>query len=215
MRNLNKGQQPDVLKNNEETWLKDIEETEKLGEKPTKTQLGRYNHPDVKAALLSETYEKCAYCESKLRHISYGDIEHVVSKDKSPQLRFNWDNLTIACDVCNTKKSSKLGILDPYRDKPEEQLFFTGPTIFAREGHDAALYTELTMELNRIQLVERRVKVIERIISLVRTAKKIVDPTIRQALIDDIKTNECRDDVEYAVMARTYVRAIIAEGEIA
>src|SRR5829696_6946006 len=35
-----------------------------------------YAAPAVKAALLTAQHEKCAFCESRVTHISYGDVEH-------------------------------------------------------------------------------------------------------------------------------------------
>jgi uncharacterized protein (TIGR02646 family) len=214
MRNLTKTATPAVLLANEQLWLDEIDAAVAAGEDPKPHQLRRYGHTEIKDALLLETNEKCGYCESKLRHITYGDVEHVVPKDSSPHLRFRWQNLTIACDVCNTKKSNKINVIDPYLDDPETAFFFTGPTIFAREGYDKASYTQTTLDLNRIQLVERRIKVIERILHLLRSAKRVSDPIIRQAMIDDIKENECDGSVEFSIMARTYIRALVVEGEL-
>lgn len=35
-----------------------------------------YAHETVKQALLEAQHGKCAFCESKFAHISYGDVEH-------------------------------------------------------------------------------------------------------------------------------------------
>jgi len=35
-----------------------------------------YAHEDVKAALKAMQHDKCAFCESKVSHIAYGDVEH-------------------------------------------------------------------------------------------------------------------------------------------
>lgn len=212
MRNLAKLPKPLVLVRNETEWLREVDQMVTAGQDPTSAQLSRYNHPEIKHRLLEETHDKCAYCESKVRHITYGDIEHVIPKNKAPHLRFRWENLTIACDVCNTKKSNKLGIIDPYTDNPEASFFFTGPTIFAKQNCETAEYTEISLELNRIKLVERRVKILERITYLVRAAKRVSNPEIRAAMIDDIKANEARDDVEFSVMARTYIEGLVATG---
>ena len=59
----------------------------------------------LKAYLLQETHEKCAYCESKITHVDYGDIEHIVPKSVRPDLAVDLGNLTVACGVCNTNKS--------------------------------------------------------------------------------------------------------------
>ena len=35
------------------------------------------------SAPIDETHGKCAYCESKIKHIDYGDIEHILPKNKN------------------------------------------------------------------------------------------------------------------------------------
>ena len=62
---------------------------------------GDYKHPDNKIALKNSTFGKCMYCESKITHIDYGDIEHIKPKSKYPTLKFTWSNLGFACTVCN------------------------------------------------------------------------------------------------------------------
>jgi 5-methylcytosine-specific restriction endonuclease McrA len=66
-----------------------------------------YKHPDNKAALISASYDKCMYCESKVSHTYYGDIEHIRPKSRFPDLEFSWDNLGYVCARCNGYKSDK------------------------------------------------------------------------------------------------------------
>lgn len=75
---------------------------------------GLYGHSTVKEALKKVQYGKCAFCESKLDHISYGDIEHFRPKAGWRQLKggplqrpgyywlvYEWTNLFLACTLCN------------------------------------------------------------------------------------------------------------------
>lgn len=63
-------------------------------------------------------YEKCAFCESDIKH-EIGDIEHFRPKNKNKNkikkcdnsysyywLAFSWDNLIPSCSRCNGKKSN-------------------------------------------------------------------------------------------------------------
>ncbi|MFD2781156.1 HNH endonuclease [Novosphingobium pokkalii] len=106
---LSKGDEPAVLSNNAAVWTAEL--LDALEHRPADVPgiKGRYNHPTVKAALKAETSEKCAYCESKMLHVTFGDIEHIVPKSADPKLTFDWENLTLACDVCNTKKGTARG----------------------------------------------------------------------------------------------------------
>lgn len=73
-----------------------------------------YGHETVKQALLQAQHGKCAFCESQLAHISYGDVEHFRPKAGWRQeegeplgrpgyywLAYEWANLYLACTLCN------------------------------------------------------------------------------------------------------------------
>src|SRR5947209_8328121 len=123
---LNKGPKPQILTENEAAWTATVANGE-----ATPAEKARYRHPEIKEALVSETHGKCAYCESKLQHIHHGDIEHIYPKSLALEKTFEWENLTLACEICNQNKSNKdpflEQILDPYSVEPSEHLFFAGP----------------------------------------------------------------------------------------
>lgn len=87
---LTKGPEPQILKDNAESWEKVIRNHSTNNTKPKDADLNRYNNEEVKTTLMPETGEKCAYCESKFKHISPGDIEHIVPKKLGPEWRFRW-----------------------------------------------------------------------------------------------------------------------------
>lgn len=73
-----------------------------------------YAADEVKEALLQAQHGKCAFCESMIRHVSYGDIEHYRPKAGYRQrqneelkcpgyywLAYDWDNLLFCCQLCN------------------------------------------------------------------------------------------------------------------
>src|SRR5262245_49620492 len=138
---LTKGPPPQVLVDNAANWTAELlAEMENGGDKIA-YRAGKYRHPEIKDALKLETHRKCAYCESKPLHVTFGDIEHVIPKSEEPNLTFDWPNLTLACDVCNTNKGAKMGLLDPYHCEPEQEFEFHGPMMFHRAGHAAAELT--------------------------------------------------------------------------
>lgn len=167
---LTKSPEPEVLQRNGRAWTEELVRKIAAGEEPSTYLLSRYAHPEIKAALLAETSEKCAYCESPLRHAAYGDVEHIAPKALNPALRFQWTNLTIACDVCNTNKSNNAGIFDPYTSDPNEAFKFVGPLIWPRINDDCAMLTEAQLELNRPRLIERRSERLEFLRNLVASA---------------------------------------------
>lgn len=202
---LNKTAIPRLLEENSAQWTETLLEKQRRGEAPTAAELSRYNHPAIKAALLAETHEKCAYCESKVRHVAFGDVEHIVPKSVVPEQRFAWENLTIACDVCNTRKGNREGFLDPYRDVPDEHLTFEGPVLLPRPESALGLFTETTLELNRMPLVERRRDRLMELHRLIILAETHADAATRAALRDDILRNGVSVEREYAGMCRVVV----------
>jgi HNH endonuclease len=170
-----------------------------------------YNDPKVKRLLREETADKCAYCESKIPHVDYGDIEHMISKDARPDLRFSFDNLTFACGVCNTKKHDyddpNAPLLNPYRDNPNDHLKAFGPMVMRLPTSDRGLITQKRLDLNRPNLVERRTERLESIGTLLDQIARTTNPSIKQVLEDQVQ-QECGADKEYAFVVRGYVGAV-------
>ena len=77
---------------------------------------GIYGQKSVKDALQKAQHDKCAFCESKITHIAYGDVEHFRPKagyrqePKDPLVRpgyywlaYEWSNLLFCCQLCNQR----------------------------------------------------------------------------------------------------------------
>lgn len=160
-------------------------------------------------------YRKCAYCESKPLHVTYGDIEHVVPKSVQPELTFEWTNLTLTCDVCNTNKGQSQGLVDPYNDNPTDYLIVFGPMIFGRPGNSKGELTERTLKLNRTDPLERRSERLSRLIEQVRRISETRDEQLRNVLRAALIDFEVADDKEYAAVARAFVQKMKAEGVLA
>jgi uncharacterized protein (TIGR02646 family) len=91
-----------------------------------------YGHEGVKQALVTMHHGKCCYCESHVRHISPGTIDHYRPKAASQQktgasfirpgyywLAYNWENLLFSCPACNqTYKRNQF----PLRDEAQRAL---------------------------------------------------------------------------------------------
>jgi uncharacterized protein (TIGR02646 family) len=88
-----------------------------------------YGAKSVKDALIEAQRGKCAFCESKVRHVAYGDVEHyrpkggVRQSDDDPLeqpgyfwLAYVWDNLFFVCQLCNQRfKKNLFPLADPSR----------------------------------------------------------------------------------------------------
>ncbi|WP_159605004.1 HNH endonuclease [Hydrogenophaga sp. PBL-H3] len=164
----------------------------------------------MKALLRAETSDKCAYCESKVPHVDYGDVEHILPKSVKPELRYDYSNLTYACGICNNKKGeyydAAMPLLDPYRDQPDEHLIAMGPMVFRSPASDRGLLTQKRLDLNRPSLVEQRAERLEAIATLMDQIARTTNDAIKQVLVEQVE-RECESDKEYAFVVRSYVQA--------
>ena len=205
---LEKGDAPAVLVRNQAHWTAIVVGKTQSGEAPTRAEKTRYNHAEIKRTLIVETHGKCAYCESRFRHVSYGDIEHVVPKADDPSRWFDWANLTLACDVCNTNKAGAPGtgdaFIDPYAVDPEEHFWQLGPIMYPRPGCDAAALTERLLKLNRADLVERRKERQDHLMMMLDLVERCDDPQLKDLLWEEFNA-ESGAHHEYAALSRTIV----------
>lgn len=147
----------------------------------------------LKETLLSMCNGKCAYCESRLSSSSHGDLEHFrpragargLKSEYAPLhywwLAYDWENLLIACQICNSKykrdffplenenQRAAIGekgqslrregalLIDPCQDNPADHLNFSADgTVGPRTKRGEA--TIKILGLDRAQLNEQRRK---------------------------------------------------------
>jgi len=190
---LSKGPEPDVLIRNRARWTQELLSAIAAGDMDLATKTTKkYNHPDVKDALKVETNGKCAYCDAKVTDVSHGDIEHVTPKSNARERTFDWDNLTFACQICNQYKSNKLGILDPYNEDPNENIFFAAA--FLKGRTHLGQVTVLELKLNRPSLIEGRNREIERYANEIEKIFLLGDDRTRtlmlNGLVEDLGTRK-------------------------
>jgi len=79
-----------------------------------------YRKGEVLRILAADCHDKCYICEDKPTTIN---VEHITPHRNDPALKFDWNNLFIACGHCNNIKGTKHdGILDPTQCDPEDQI---------------------------------------------------------------------------------------------
>lgn len=187
--------------------IKSYQELKAAGKEISKALLSAYNTKELKELLKEETSCKCAYCESKMLHVDYGDIEHITPKGDDPTLRYSYENLTLACGICNTKKSTHLDILNPYIVDPEEHLFAFGPLIFRKPHSDVGAITEKRLDLNRAPLVEKRKERIEALQTIADQIVRTNNASLRQLLLDEFE-EQCSGKMEYSLAAKAYANQV-------
>lgn len=70
----------------------------------------RYKTNDIKFELNRYHNGKCAFCETIVHQMH---VEHYRPKSYYYWLAYSWDNLLLACPMCNTAKSDKFDTLKP------------------------------------------------------------------------------------------------------
>lgn len=203
---MTKVAEPKVLYDNSKKWTALLLKHVGTNAKPKPSVATKYRHKKIKEALIAETHGKCVYCESKLLHIHHGDVEHIFPKAIYNNKTFEWNNLTLACEICNQNKSDNdpnlNSIINPYIDSPEEHMFFSGPVVltFTQKGQN----TELLLDLNRTALLERRR---EKLCGAWNILRNVVDTTkplaVRKLIYKDFVKNETSSNSEYSSMIKT------------
>lgn len=197
---------------NAATWTQEYCSYLSAGKTPPDKVSTRYKDPSIKEALEKETYEKCAYCESKIKHISYGDIEHILPKNKDarPDLYVEWSNLTLSCEQCNrsekrTYYEPTLPLINPYSDTPSHHLQDLGPLIMPILGDNRAIATEHILKLNRAALVERRTERIKAVEPLLQSWSKENDPATKKILSEQLH-DQYSEDKEFSSTIKGYLK---------
>jgi uncharacterized protein (TIGR02646 family) len=169
-------EKPALLADKEASWKKAIRLASTNAAR--KNAQDKYQHKNIKNALVEMFHGKCAYCESAITHIDYGHIEHFKPKSIPAyyELAVAWDNLLLACGRCNgaENKGTKFPLADeggplvnPVENEPSEHLRFD----FDRELKLANVLgisprgetTQKTLGLNRPQLLKHRSKFVTKL----------------------------------------------------
>lgn len=217
---LNKLASPDVLTQNAAAWRTELLAVIDAGGLPTQAQKNRYNHGDVKVRLIEETHGKCAYCESKIRHVDDGDIEHIRPKSAHPDLSFDWHNLTLACTICNRNKGDHdaplgdaLNLINPYQDDPKAHFLFHREIITPTPESIRGSNTESILQLNRAELRERRRERVDELHQYV-TAYAQAQDDYKPLVARQIKRQCVGADKEYSAFLEQYVSEMIGRGTL-
>jgi uncharacterized protein (TIGR02646 family) len=91
------------------------------GEKAFSFSSALYASASVKEALKKAQHNKCCFCESRVTHVAFGDVEHFRPKKGYKQrprdelgrpgyywLAYQWTNLLFCCEVCNRRQKQNL-----------------------------------------------------------------------------------------------------------
>lgn len=168
-----------------------------------------YRHPDNKKALVDASFDKCMYCESKITHVYFGDIEHIKPKSKYPELEFEWTNLGFVCAKCNNAKHDKYDdatpYINPYKENPEKFILALGAFLKNKKGNERGDLTIQDIKLNRPELLEKRQTKIELIGKAVDACMRTKNENLKKAALKELIL-ECDKDKEYSFFIKTLFR---------
>ena len=200
-----------------------------------------YGSPQVRNALSTLQHDKCCYCESKPSPTSAGRIDHfrpkgAVRQDKQSNrlypgyywLAYRWDNLVLACETCNLKKSDYFPLeepgqrarnhldsldmespllLNPYVETElSVHLAFDGSA--CEPGTERGRVTVTVLGLNRPGLQEDRQCVLNQLEILYEVVR---DPGTSEALRRKARLKVdsfARPDAPHSAMARDYLTTV-------
>lgn len=209
---LFRGEKPEILSRNEWEWLQILRNEMSLGKTVNQTTVSsNYNSPEIKRTLADCSNQKCMYCESKIKHVDHGEIEHIKPKRFFVDLVFSWDNLGFTCSVCNKNKrdyySATMPIIDPYAEDPGDHLIAIGSLVFSKNASDRGQVTQSKLDLNRLALVEQRENKIKEIQTAIDRFQRVTNKDVKDALFKELE-NFISDDSEYAFVSRAAYKAL-------
>lgn len=192
--------EPEVLANSAASWLAAYKAN------PTPYRRVKYRHPDIKAALVAETSNKCVYCESRIGHNTPGDVEHKIPTSVDVDGLFKWSNLTIACTECNRRKNSYFDairpFIDPYDDDVEASILHSGPIAGWEPGNAVAEISVKILELDtgaRFQLILEKIEKISELNQLLERLEAHRGETLEVVIRSDIEKMRSRSS-KYSAM---------------
>ena len=164
-----------------------------------------YSDPINKDALKKSTFGKCMYCESKIGHASYPEVEHIKPKIKYPELEFVWENLGSSCPVCNRKKGfnydESIPFINPYDEDPETLFMFIDHIIWPKNNSNRAKFTINSIKLNRDDLIDRRKDKLDDVRKMINAAKNSIVESLKEQLLVELIEKSGKDK-EYSVAVK-------------
>lgn len=197
---------PKVLTRNESKWTQDIRNA-KTKEARDKA-ISKYRHEEIKQGLTDMLHGKCAFCESYIENVDYGDIEHFQPKSKFPELAVTWENLLLSCKKCNgagqkgdewpgPKEDGPL--INPCEEHPDTffEFEFDEHTRVAivKPTNKRGITSERIYGLNKHTLLKDRNVFVRMLVVIAKNYRKDAEA---KAIIDEA----VKDEGEYAAFAR-------------
>lgn len=163
MRHIERLPIPQILANKHDEWQAKYEERLAVNPK-ARPDSSKYGHNDIRERLNSCSFNKCFYCESKLKG-TLKEIDHYIEVSIDHSKAYDWDNLYLSCSNCNDKLDHNAipvtEALNPCVDSDEEiqrHITFEKECICSLPGSEKGLKTIQKFKLDSEMLDLRRSK---------------------------------------------------------
>lgn len=200
---------PDGFSDRSQHWNEQYAVESRHNPSLTISQFWSHIRPEIRAdatALKNSFHDKCAFCESKISHVSNPQVEHYRPKSTFPNLTFTWDNWLISCGRCNENKWSHFPqcdgspcLINPLEDEPSLHIDFVES--FAIEITERGKKTIDLIGLARSPLEEERSRWLDRIKQLLLLA---TIPQFRQ-IAREYLIWALQPEAPYTAMTRSYL----------
>lgn len=218
MRHIERLPIPLILANKHDEWQAKYEERLAVNPK-ARPDSSKYGHNDIRERLNSCSFNKCFYCESKLKG-TLKEIDHYIEVSIDHSKAYDWDNLYLSCSNCNDKFDHNAipvtEALNPCVDSDEEiqrHITFEKECICSQPGSEKGLKTIQKFKLDSEVLDLRRSRWLNKL------ATKAIDiDNDMKADNRTIPTEEEKNairlfmqkDQPYSLMCEIYIRQHLA-----
>lgn len=218
MRHIERLPIPQILANKHDEWQAKYEERLAVNPK-ARPDSSKYGHNDIRERLNSCSFNKCFYCESKLKG-TLKEFDHYIEVSIDHCKAYDWDNLYLSCSNCNDKFDHNAipvtEALNPCVDSDEEiqrHITFEKECICSQPGSEKGLKTIQKFKLDSEMLDLRRSKWLNKL------ATKAIDiDNEMKADNRSIPTEEEKNairlfmqkDQPYSLMCEIYIRQHLA-----
>lgn len=159
MRSLTRLPEPEILIERKAEWLNNF-----LTSGKKRPDSSKYAHNSIKIDLNSMSFQKCFYCESKLKGATK-EVDHHIEVSVDRNLSFEWTNLNLSCDNCNRKIAHSIisihDTLNPCTDDDltiQDHLSFNKELVEPRNNSERGLKTIMKYRLDSELLDARRLR---------------------------------------------------------
>jgi len=179
MRNVKRSRKPASLQDNAREWtetlLREVRKAKRTEAKVPPTYYEKYKQEDVRSSLENMYRNLCCYCECRVKPAAFPNIEHRKPKDLFPESTFDWRNLHLACQQCNTFKSNKWNSRNPILDAVDAPVskHLTYKEYYCHWQTQRGRTTIDHAQLNRNDLLNARKEIVVKAFKLVDAYREI------------------------------------------